>query len=124
MADPRIPPAAAAVADHIAAAVNDAARDPGTDLSPAAAPAVSDSILDRLWPVILNLTNGEPWYRSRVLIGLLVAALGWVLGWVGVDHPDADAVREIAERGLEGVGLVLAAWGRLRPARPPMGGSA
>lgn len=63
----------------IAEAVSEVARDPGTPLSNKDAKPVADELNNKLGPWILNLTNNEPWYQSRVIWGLIIAGVGTIV---------------------------------------------
>lgn len=41
-------------------------------------------------PVVVNETNSEPWWKSRVYVGIAVALAGQALAWFGVETGPAD----------------------------------
>jgi len=65
------------------------------------------------------IPENKPWYFSKTLYGVVIAAVALVLGWLG--KPDlAEGVQgetatvgQIVEQIAVVVGLVLAAWGRI-----------
>lgn len=63
----------------IAEKVVEVARDPATPLQPQDARQVSDAINQKLGPWILDLTNNEPWYQSKVIWGLGIAGIGTIV---------------------------------------------
>jgi len=63
----------------IAETVTEVAKDPGTPLSPRDAKPVADELNKQLGPWILNLTNNEPWYQSKIIWGLIIAGIGTIV---------------------------------------------
>lgn len=92
---------------------------------------VASEITKEVAPVIENATNSEPWFRSRIYIGLFAAGLGAVAQHFGVQISGADiqlvtnSVPEIIQAGgtiAEAVGLLYALYGRVVGAsKKPLG---
>lgn len=103
-------------------AVVDVARDPTSMLTPIDAAAVAAAVNKEAAPVVLNDTNNEPWYQSRVTIGALVSAGIPILGALGVatDWIKPDEVVGIIIAIGTAAGSVLTLYGRWK-ARKPLG---
>lgn len=77
---------------------------------------LSTEIAKEVAPIIENHTNSEPWYRSRVIQGILIAFFGLILSRLGLDSsPETIATSvnlfsAVAEAG----GLLWALYGRLK----------
>ncbi len=82
---------------------------------------ITREIRAEIKPVVENATNAEPWYRSRIYIGLIAAGLGAIAQQFGVQVSGEDiqlvtnsipeivqAIGTLAEIG----GLLYAAYGR------------
>ncbi len=72
---------------------------------------------------VVNATNNEPWYQSRVTWGALVAGAAGVAGLFGVTIGDGErtVLVEGITAALSVVGAVTAIYGRW-VARKPIGG--
>lgn len=90
----------------------------------AVAAAVAGEAADRagaaLAPLLAHATNGEPWYRSRVTWGAIVAGLAPLAGLFGealsAEHQEGVVQVLVAAGTLAGAGLAL--WGRWQARRP------
>lgn len=75
--------------------------------------------------VVLNETNSEPWYQSRVTWGALLAIAaplaGLVLGHTVTPEDQVQLATLLASAG-GAVGGFIAFWGRWVSAKPPLGG--
>jgi hypothetical protein len=71
-------------------------------------------------PVLVNALNAEPWYQSRIKVGLIIMLIGWVAGRFGwtIDMNDAD--RELFTNVIMAFGGGMAGVGRWISALPPM----
>ena len=112
---------AGALAPVVAAA---AARN-GAALDAAAMPALAGSLADALAadPALAHAVNAEPWYRSRVTWGAIVAALAPLAGLVAGHELSPDERSMLIDLAtaagtLAGAGLAL--YGRWA-ARVPIG---
>ena len=75
-------------------------------------------------PVVVNEMNGEPWYQSRVIIGLLVSIVSQVLngfGWTVLPDDIEYWTNLIASFGTV-FGVVFALYGRVWRGLKPLGG--
>lgn len=76
---------------------------------------VAQEVTKEIAPVILNQTNTEPLYKSRIIRGALLVIIGLVGGFFGVNFTDGDleqgihAITSIAEA----VGILYVLYGRL-----------
>lgn len=103
-----------------AAAAQSGTAVPQADL-PALASAVADAIADD--PVLTHVANAEPWYRSRVTWGAIVAALAPLIALLAGHELGADersALVDIAMAGGSIVGALIALHGRW-VAKVPLG---
>jgi hypothetical protein len=113
-----------AVVAGIADALRSAGVDPAVPLAKDAAPSVAKDLIERLAsdPAVVNATNSEPWYQSRVTLGAIGALIS-TAGGVGV----------LVQQGVTDVnayigpvtafvfaGIVL--YGRLKGSLAPLGG--
>lgn len=74
-------------------------------------------------PVVVNETNGEKWYQSRVQIGLLVGGVTMILQFFNFDLPPGfveNTVNGILSAGSLG-GILYAFWGRRKKNLKPLG---
>ena len=117
------------VLDLIADAVREAAADPAVPLAPRDTPDIErdlaahvegDPRLQEVADAVAHATNGEPWYRSRVTWGALVAGGASVAGAFGLTLGQED--REVLAGGLAAagglVGAALTLYGRWKARRP------
>src|SRR5687767_2393843 len=63
---------------------------PDTPVANGNAEKVAAQVTRDLAPVVTNATNSEPWYQSRIYIGLIAAGLGAVAQHFGVQISGAD----------------------------------
>jgi len=82
------------------------------DVARAAAEAVA--------PVLVNKTNSEPWYQSRVTWGALVSIGTGVAALFGftIAPQDADLILAVGAAGGTVIGGVLTLWGRWAAKKP------
>lgn len=71
-------------------------------------------------PVLVNAINAEPWYQSRIKVGLIIAALGWLLNRFNIDLGLTDEDKELATSLVIGFGGGLAGIGRWFSGLKPM----
>lgn len=98
---------------------------PSTPVAPSNATEVAREVTDAVKPIVENAVNAEPWYKSRIYIGLIVAGVGIVGSKFGINIPgsEVDTIVTIVLQAMEVFGLVFAAYGRLVGAsKPPLGG--
>lgn len=102
----------------ITTAVNTAVNDPQVPAEPAAAQAII-SQLALLIPQILNSTNSEPWYQSRVTWGALLSLVGIILGLLGINF-DVTKQTMVAALCVPLAGAAITLYGRWK-AKHPLG---
>lgn len=71
-------------------------------------------------PELVNAMNAEPWYQSRVIVGLGAATAGFLLDKFGVGEENRNFVLANLPLLLEGLGLVIGAIGRTVKGLKPM----
>lgn len=105
-------------------ALASAIASPNIQLTALDAPAVRARLLNEVAPTIVNLTNNEPLWQSRVLWGALLSAIGGTAALVG--YPlSAELQSQVLETIMLWVtigglvsGPLLTTWGRLRAQKP------
>lgn len=108
-------PVAAAVIEGLKDAVGDP-RSSVEEVDPVAVQAVTD----RVAPIVANATNQEPWYQSRVKVGLIIMFAGWLAQRFGIDLGINDADRDLITNLVMAFGGSLAGVGRWINGLPPM----
>jgi hypothetical protein len=89
------------------------------ELRPVVAKALNEAGTD---PVVENETNQEPWYKSRVKLGLLLAGVTYILQFFGFELP-TEFAQSVVDTVLQGgtlVGIVVALWGRFSTGLKPL----
>lgn len=71
-------------------------------------PDVANDIMKEVAPRVQNATNSEPWYRSRVIVGLLGAIVGMIVRKAGGTWADGDV-----ETWINGIAEIVTAAGAL-----------
>jgi len=104
---------------------------PSTPVNNSQAEQVAHQVTEAVKPVIENATNSEPFWRSRIYIGLIVAGLGAIAQHFGVAVSGSDielitaSIPELVQAVgslAEIVGLLYAAYGRIVGAsKAPLG---
>lgn len=115
-----------ALARAVRAGVEEAIKDPAVPvtapetLAPAAARQVEHRVMDEVAPIVQNLTNNEPWYRSRVTWGALVAIALPLLRAIGVntDLIDQGSVVDIIMSLVAAAGGLYVLYGRYVGKKP------
>lgn len=77
---------------------------------------VAQKVTDAVAPVVVNASNAEPWYRSRIYWGLIVAGVGMVGSATGayvIPGEEIDSIVTLILEGMEWAGLAYATYGRL-----------
>ena len=86
---------------------------------------VASEVTKEVAPIVVNATNSEPWFRSRIYIGLIAAGLGAIAQHFGVQISGSDlqlftnSIPELVQligSLFELLGLLYAAYGRIRGA--------
>ncbi len=103
----------------VEAAVTTAVEKPSTPAHIDAVPVIMTE-LQPILQTILNSTNAEPWYQSRVFWGSIVALLATVLGIFGIAFPSElqGTVLTIIMGSLPLVGGLYALYGRFKTNKP------
>ena len=109
----------------------DTLEKPSTPVANSEAREVAEKVTKAVAPVIENATNSEPWFRSRIYLGLILAGMGAIAQHFGVQISGADlqlisnSVPELVQLVgslAEVAGLLYAAYGRIVGAsRAPLG---
>lgn len=107
-----------AIVDGVVAAANSS----GNDLDHKDVTSVAAKVATQVVPVVLNATNNEPWYQSRVTWGVILAAFFTILkpftGTLPIsEEQTADIVNALATAG-QVVGFGLTLYGRWKAKRP------
>jgi drug/metabolite transporter (DMT)-like permease len=115
------------LAAAVAAALTDVAADPTTAMKGRDVPIATDVVVQQIAPTIEHLANAEPWYRSRVTWGAIVAAGAGLAGIAGValDAEDQQVITDGIMAAIQ-IGVAVAslaggaiAWyGRWKAKRP------
>lgn len=117
-----------AVAAGIAAAVARVAENPALPITPAEGPTVAKAVLDKLAadPIVINGTNSEPWYQSRVAWGSIVAIAAPLVGLIirqDIDAGTQSQLVTILTAAGGAVGGAYALYARLAgKGKAPIGG--
>jgi hypothetical protein len=94
---------------------------PGVPVDNSNANAVAYEVEKAIKPVVVNAMNSEPWYRSRIYLGLIAAGLGAIAQHFGIQVSGQDiqlvtnSIPELLQAGgtiAEIAGLLYAAYGR------------
>jgi len=110
--------------DTIFDIVRSTVAQPSVPVVSGAENAVANAVAKEIAPVIVNATNSEPWYQSRILRGIAISAIGYAAGKLGyaVSNEDAQTVIEIITQIVQGAGLLYATYGRIVGAsKKPLG---
>lgn len=104
------------VAAAVVQGVRNAARDPDNALTQADVPAVAAAVQDAIAssPVAQNATNQEPWWKSRIWVGLITAAFGVLLGRLNIQFTanEQALINQVTPYIPQVLGLAIATVGR------------
>lgn len=109
------------LASAIVAGVTAAINSPTTSAQPSDKVEISNTVIKATEGIVINATNSEPWYQSRVTVGNYVAIAAQVLGPViGRSFPpDEQALVTVAIMGIGAVvGAGFSLYGRWFPNKP------
>jgi hypothetical protein len=116
---PVIRKAARAAVEAVVDAVRERRQGPVTAaVNEATVTAAAINIAEQ--PALVNALNAEPWYASRIKVGLIITLAGWIagrFGWVW-DLNEGDV--EIISNVLMAFGGSMAGVGRWISGLPPM----
>lgn len=103
----------------------EAVQKPSVPVAPGDEQRVAYEVEKAIKPIVVNATNSEPWFRSRIYIGLITAGVGAIAQHFGVQISGADiqlvtnSVPEVVQAVgtvMEAIGLLVALYGRIRGA--------
>ncbi|MDE4621751.1 hypothetical protein [Sinorhizobium meliloti] len=113
--------------NKIAAAVITTVANPAVPADAAAAGPIINAVTSKIAPEIINATNNEPWWQSRVVWGSIVAIaaplaaplLSWVIGeTVTISAEEqANIAAALAAAGAA-LGGLFAIYGRFAARKP------
>ncbi|MDR6953772.1 hypothetical protein J2X65_003135 [Ancylobacter sp. 3268] len=112
----------ASITPAIATATHQAIANTASGLGGADASVIATEVAKETAAVVINQTNNEPWYQSRVTLGAILAALAGILGLFGWAFPaevQGKVIDLIVALGPV-IGAALALYGRWA-ARKPLG---
>lgn len=83
---------------------------------------IASKVLNEVAPLVAHATNSEPWWKSRVTLGALLAAIAGVLGIFGVSFgvEDQSKVLDLIIALVPVIGAALTLYGRW-VAKKPLG---
>lgn len=115
-----------AITSAIVAGVSAAAVSPTNDLTSKDVAPVTETVVNKAVqqiannPVMVNATNSEPWYQSRVVLGAVTTLLssGFAIGaLISVRSTDAELY---ALPIVTGFGAAFTLYGRLKTGLKPL----
>lgn len=111
-----------AVRDAIVKGAVKAADEFSTNTTKSDVGVITSKVMSEVAPIVANATNSEPWYRSRVTLGALLAAIAGVLGIFGFSlaPEDQSKILDLIVAIGPVVGGALALYGRW-VAKKPLG---
>ncbi|MFD2142292.1 hypothetical protein [Ancylobacter oerskovii] len=104
----------------IAAATHRAVAQTASGLGGTEASVIAKEVAKETAAVVVNQTNNEPWYQSRVTLGAILAALAGILGLFGWAFPaemQGKVIDLIVALGPV-IGAALALYGRWAAKKP------
>lgn len=115
--------------NKIAAAVITTVGNPAVPADPASAAPIINAVTAKIAPEIINATNNEHWWQSRVVWGSIVAIaaplaaplLSWVIGeTVTISAEEQENIAAALAAAGSALGGLFAIYGRF-VARKPIG---
>jgi hypothetical protein len=113
-----------AIFGHVFDRVLDTVSRPSVPVTSGAEREVAKAVANEIAPVIVNATNSEPWYQSRILRGLIVAGAGYLGTKIGlvIGEGDVTVIINAVAAIVEAAGIIYAAYGRIVGAsKKPLG---
>lgn len=98
----------------IDALIDKIVKDPANPVTQADAPAIRKELA----PVIEHLTNGEPWYKSRVTwgaLGAIAGGLGTIITALANGDYNPEMLGTAALSVCGGVGTIYGRWAARKP---------
>jgi hypothetical protein len=108
----------------ISETLHNVSTDPNNTMTPSDAtaitPVVAAKVNEEVKQIVINETNNEPWYQSRVILGIGTALVVQVLTRVGVqaDLIDPQGVTDLVAQALSFVAGGYALYGRITTQKP------
>jgi len=102
------------IAQKVAATVASPDVPVDTTAVPSVTSAVTDAVMDEVAPRIDQITNQEPWWQSRVVLGSLLIIVSRLLAHFGYAIPEelhGDILNLVIAFGPY-LGAAVALWGR------------
>ncbi|SRR5690606_1218958 len=100
----------------------DTLLNPNTPVKDADAPIVARKVEEAIKPVVVNATNSEPWFQSRVLLGSFAANLAAIADLLAMFASGEFDVGRAAPSIAVILGTAVAIYGRLRGSKlKPLG---
>lgn len=111
------------ISDLIEVGLEHAVENKGNSLSRDDIPSVKTSLMNTISPVVVNATNQEPWYKSRVVIGTLISLLSVGARYAGIqfDYIDQETMTDLVLQLVPVLGGFYALYGRLKTGLKPIG---
>jgi hypothetical protein len=102
------------IAAAIRAGAQEVAADPTTAATRADVPAMQAAIEDHVGALVENATNQEPWWKSRIWVGIITAAFGVLLGRLNIQFTGNEQalINQITPYVPQVLGLAIAGVGR------------
>lgn len=104
--------------------VLDTVAKPSVSVASGAERDVAKAVAQEVAPIIVNATNSEPWYQSRVILGGLVALGASVAGFFGIiiDEQSRLEIIQLVPTIATAAGALYALYGRIFGAnKKPLG---
>ncbi len=95
--------------------VLDTVSKPSVPVDPGNEREVAKAVTEKIAPIVVNATNNEPWYQSRVILGALVAIVGSILGAFGIvlDDDTRNQIIVLIPTVISTFGAIYALYGRI-----------
>lgn len=112
-----------AVVNGIAEALRSAGVDPTVPLASSAAAPVAADLVERLSedPLVVNATNSEPWYQSKIALSAIATIIASATGLIALYQ---QGVHDATAYTIPVTTLVTASitlWSRLKKGTAPLG---
>ncbi len=104
--------------------VRSTVEKPSVPVASGAENDVAKAVTEKVAPIIVNATNSEPWYKSRVMLGALVSIVASLLGLFGIvlDEDTRQQIVVLIPVIISTGGAIYALYGRIVGAtKKPLG---
>lgn len=104
-----------ALFENIRSRIQRKLQEPNVPVNDSVAGQVATQVAQEIVPVIENATNKEPWFRSRIYLGLITAVIGMALSQFGVVITSGDVNTFVTVGGeiIQALGVLYATYGRI-----------